>query len=476
VLCYLAVAVGLVWLGFTRWHTAPGDPSAVYAAGTFGSLPIDPDRDRTEELTAALAALPPEPPLVLPPPPEGMCWKASERWATAAGRPIDLGEALRGEWTPDTRLALRGVIDYLESAEVASALAQIASVEPGGWRPFGSQGLPSRGLQPVYRAAQALVARARYRHAGQGDLDEATADLQAAYSFASLTGNCDQLVGIRMALWCESLADTELQHLAREHSLSAATAGEVVSALETVKLSREQLWTYVANAVVGEMQLSLDAAFTNDGRGDGWLALSWLDDITQTAHAADRRCGAWNMLSPLFNDRRTVAAKIARLGDAYQEAARQPYAEARSTLRANNRRTVFSIADGLLATGPYLMVAHTYDILIRQCARRQATVIAVALSAYRTDHGHYPESLDELLDGHLDALPLDPHDDRPLRYRLQDDAGYLLYSVGPNLTDEGGRVHTTDPVVGWSNLDGDWLFNLPRPEPLDEPELEEVKP
>ena len=40
--------------------------------------------------------------------------------------------------------------------------------------------------------------------------------------------------------------------------------------------------------------------------------------------------------------------------------------------------------------------------------RRRATIIILALEAYRLDNGKLPESLDELVGDYLDRLPLDP--------------------------------------------------------------------
>ena len=66
--------------------------------------------------------------------------------------------------------------------------------------------------------------------------------------------------------------------------------------------------------------------------------------------------------------------------------------------------------------------------------------------------GRLPDSLDALVPKYLDALPLDPFDERPLRY-MRGDYGYLVYSIGPNLQDEQGMEparnarHTGDIVI-----------------------------
>jgi hypothetical protein len=49
--------------------------------------------------------------------------------------------------------------------------------------------------------------------------------------------------------------------------------------------------------------------------------------------------------------------------------------------------------------------------------------------------------LSALAPDYLDAIPQDPFDGQPLRYRPQGH-GYMLYSIGPDLKDDGGKRMT----------------------------------
>jgi hypothetical protein len=70
--------------------------------------------------------------------------------------------------------------------------------------------------------------------------------------------------------------------------------------------------------------------------------------------------------------------------------------------------------------------------------------VAFALAAYRADRGRYPARLDELAPQYLAAVPGDVFSGKALVYRPADE-GYLLYSVGANDKDEGGRWYDDDP-------------------------------
>lgn len=63
---------------------------------------------------------------------------------------------------------------------------------------------------------------------------------------------------------------------------------------------------------------------------------------------------------------------------------------------------------------------------------------ALAIERFRLAHGKLPEKIDEIVPRFLPAVPLDPFDGRPLRYhRLA--KGYVVYSVGGDCHDDGGR-------------------------------------
>lgn len=77
----------------------------------------------------------------------------------------------------------------------------------------------------------------------------------------------------------------------------------------------------------------------------------------------------------------------------------------------------------------------------RNEAERDATRVALAIERFRLRESRLPEKLDELVPGFLESVPSDPFNSGPLRYRT-DETEYLVYSVGPNGVDDGGR---TDP-------------------------------
>lgn len=70
--------------------------------------------------------------------------------------------------------------------------------------------------------------------------------------------------------------------------------------------------------------------------------------------------------------------------------------------------------------------------------------IALMLAAYRADHSAYPDELNDLSPDYFTEIPLDPFLDEPFHYE-RTETGYRLYSVGANMTDDGGRTYDSKP-------------------------------
>ena len=102
---------------------------------------------------------------------------------------------------------------------------------------------------------------------------------------------------------------------------------------------------------------------------------------------------------------------------------------------------------------------------------RRLTFTAIALHRHRLKHGQFPASLGALVPEFLAEVPRDFMDGQPLRYRLEPDGQFRLWSVGEDFKDDGGDATTvgaqsTNPF-DW--LKGrDWVW----PQPATEAEVE----
>jgi len=104
--------------------------------------------------------------------------------------------------------------------------------------------------------------------------------------------------------------------------------------------------------------------------------------------------------------------------------------------------------------------------VMRVEAARQMVIMTIALKRYQLEHGGYPPDLNSLVPEFVPSVPRDPVDGQPLRYRLNTDGTFTLYSIGENGKDDGGNPSlekgSESSYPGWQNPHAlDWVW--PRP-------------
>jgi len=85
---------------------------------------------------------------------------------------------------------------------------------------------------------------------------------------------------------------------------------------------------------------------------------------------------------------------------------------------------------------------YVLDIGIRYVAQLRTARTALAVERYRLAEGRLPQSLNDLIPDYFSEIPDDPFNGTPLKFRLLE-PGYVVYSVGDDLTDEGGTERGT---------------------------------
>jgi hypothetical protein len=128
-----------------------------------------------------------------------------------------------------------------------------------------------------------------------------------------------------------------------------------------------------------------------------------------------------------------IHARYLRAINEAVEIAKLPVDEQAGPYRAWREKygQVENVGDG------FCMGGHEKSLLRSHAALRCADV-GMAAERYRRKHGNWPLSLADLVPQYLQAVPLDPFDGHPLRYRITD-RGAVVYSIG-----EDGRDHSAD--------------------------------
>lgn len=119
---------------------------------------------------------------------------------------------------------------------------------------------------------------------------------------------------------------------------------------------------------------------------------------------------------------------------------------------------------------PYALVSGllmpAFGNVLRSEFNREASIDALvaglAAARYKRANGEWPDTLANLVPEFLDAVPTDPYaDGAALRYR-RTETGAIVYSLGHNRTDHGGRERNEDHVRdhGRTRSDTDITFTL----------------
>lgn len=463
VIALLAFA-GLILAAERRWDGVPLKPLKSLGRGSLPAVPVDSSIDRTNLIITAVRNIPALPNLNLTAPPLNKKWSSP-----TISFSIELSDVCLGPWTPNDRPNLRASIEFVEAATTAAALDQLVAIPPGVCNLGGD-------LMPLRNAQKLLCFRARYRVAAHNRIDLASADLSAVMKLGHtlLSQSPSTIQGLN-GQSAYGLALTEMCKLAHERPLSRLEAMAWLESIETYVFEKNKLGQIWIDSEFNSLRRVLDATHSQDVGGNGWIVLSRLDDVRSPVQSRSPRPGLWNLGSWLFNDRETISRKIDITRAEYTALINLPYGDAARRLVALRGGSRFGVTDGPVGwqAGSGLSSNHMLRMTTNTETLRVGTIISVALSKYRFDHGSYPRRLDDLAGDLLSQVPRDPFDDKPFRYKRQKNgADFLLYSVREDQVDGGGIGLLPDdsPPEEYKSTDDRAILHT-RGRPCCEPQL-----
>jgi hypothetical protein len=317
-------------------------------------------------------------------------------------------------------------------------------------------------MQQHREASRALTARAMLR-VDEGKLDQAWEDLLACHRLARLVGqgptSIDELVAITMNSVTCAADQVFLQHAQPTPAQIARMRADLDKLSPMPKM--------VDNLDVGERFLFLDCvgmvarkgpgaldelACGREGKGKfeslidstAWRVADW-DQVLRMGNSwYDRLVEACG--KPTRAERRSAIGKIdAELGKL--AAASKDWRSLGGLIGISERTGNAIVSIFLPATWAIS------DCEDRGAMQFDLTRLAFALAAYHADRGSYPAKLAELSPKYVAEIPKDIFNgDSDLIYR-REGGGYVLYSVGSNGKDDGGRGREEDKEgEGWDDI------------------------
>ncbi|MDB5354674.1 MAG: hypothetical protein JWN24_1127 [Phycisphaerales bacterium] len=362
--------------------------------------------------------------------------------ADAAADPDPTDATRNDAWplkvSPATVAWINANVGPLAKIEQAAARPKFFMPFYGGNRPETLAGILLPYLNPFLRGdvPRALLTRASLRLEA-GDTDGCRRDLMTVHRLARLLGQgatmIDRLVGTaleidacragRAALATGKFKAEESRAMAAELA-GLADLPPMVDAMDVSErymlLDTMQLAARVGPVRAGEVFNHLSGRNVMPPQVFRWIPMPYEQTM--------REANLWYDGALVASRQRTYAERAAAL---------QAWEAATSHLHSNQQAfEVFSADWPLSLFLPALNRASVRTETAR--TERRLSQVACALAAYNADHGSYPATLADLTPQYLAAIPLDSFSEKPLRY-APTPKGYTLYSVGPNLIDDGGK-------------------------------------
>ncbi len=315
---------------------------------------------------------------------------------------------------------------------------------------------------PSREAARGLQVRAMYR-VKAGEVEKAWEDLLACHRLARLVSEGPTVVEGLFAIAVDGIGlqgDTVLAH---EGKLTAEQAERFAAELRKLPPMRR----LVEKLNVGERFVVLDIMCGVAQVGpvkflrslESWahpkLPLGWVPSEASSIlidwNEPMRMCNQWfdrivaTASKPAGKERKAAMAEFEQDLKELAVEARSARVLFRNIVSTGSLRGGLGRQMGDLIIGGFMPACFwALDAEDRNLTCQGMTQVVFALAAYRADRGAYPADLGALVHKYLPAMPEDPFSAGPLHYK-REEAGFLLYSVGPNGKDDGGRSSLDQP-------------------------------
>ncbi|MBS3734657.1 MAG: hypothetical protein KGY99_07000 [Phycisphaerae bacterium] len=363
-------------------------------------------------------------------------------------------QAMEGPWTAEQYPILA---DWLEANAGALDGIVAASKRPRYYVPLVSLAEPAQiidtllpALNSLRTVARALRTRAMLRWGG-GDVRGAWADLLAMRRLARLLCQDATLIAHLMGIATEAVGADGMQRLGTAGALEPADARHLLAEVRTLEPLPD-----IRNAIANERFMMLDCIMMMARGCPPRRFLRNLQTMREWPPAAGNGLSLdYNLMLRRINEMWNWYLNCLRIEDrAERDAALQRFEDwliqTKLTFAGDRLATAGAVISSALSVKRRTEVVTNLLVSVLMPTLGRATVLwqranadgavtlgATVLAAYHAETGAYPDKLAALTPTYLQAVPTDPFTGEPLIYK-RTDAGYVLYSVGENLDDDGG--------------------------------------
>jgi len=368
---------------------------------------------------------------------------------------LEFLEATRAPWSAEK---LPAIADWLKINAKPLALIETATTRRHIYIPLVSLDDPPSaitimvpGLTELSEAGKAFIARAMLKCAGQ-DLAGAWKDLLTARRLARLISQGGSLIEGLVGMAIEAEACSACRVVVAGHKASAAqlrTWGRELDALAPLtdirKAMAAERFSFL-DAVMMLYRAQSLAELDGDVSTMGAVWVDWNEVL--------RRGNAWYDRSQAASALRDIAERHARLKEMEHDLEKMRTEVSggsvldviRTLTPPGRRRQVTETVTVHLLSVVYPSLTRIADNHDRVVMESEMLQVAAVLALHKAETGRFPAKPADLAPKYLKALPRDRFSGKALVYK-REGKGCVVYSVGLNLTDDGGIDNRGDEDV-----------------------------
>ena len=333
--------------------------------------------------------------------------------------------------------------NLLRDRKDAIALIKEAVQKPRLYHPLLlSYDFEVQELAPPKNAARLLALEARF-HARKGRLTDALKNISEMNQIAEHLNQTPTLVNVLFANVIHVEAKKALEILLAEKSsdskikvnLPIKPHDHILQSFRTGMMYENFMNVFgVANFLIRDQSMEniFGDTFVNDEFDYQWQAFIW------------SYFGAPLYRLFLFPDDR---ASHELYWDGFHEYIRKPYYQSGTNFREWHDHLDKNINLGIAMTINSYPVGNYFERITYQQTQFLLGRLGLAVAAYHSDHGKYPENLDVLVPKYITKIPIDPFSGEPLKMKAVK-GGLILYGVGNNLKDDQGASFDRETEEG----------------------------
>ena len=275
-------------------------------------------------------------------------------------------------------------------------------------------------LPPLYeiRTAVKLLKLETILHIENGDGKSAIRSTISSFGIARSLAKESMIISQLVRVACQNLAATTIEYCINRVELTDEQLAELIEYIHNTERNSDMTCAFIGERCMGLSFLKSPGSVNPDSI-EG-IPLQPILELYKALGLADA----------------DAIIYLDLMGE-YIKSAQLPLHKRQEAVKAIDARLQSTSQIHILLHAIMPALSRITTIELRTIAQLRTARVALAIERYRLAAGKLPDALTDLVPAYLDTVPTDPFDGKELRYEKLG-VGFVVYSVGEDLRDDGG--------------------------------------